>query len=282
MPDRKIGLPAWVLAVSAMFSIQIGAALSIPISDEIGAAGTSWLRLSFGGLVFFLLAKQSLRSINKQDWLNLIGLGLSIAVMSTAFLESISRIPLGTAVAIEFLGPLTVAAYFSQSWKATTWPVFALGGVILMTEPWEGDVNLAGIGFALVAAIAWATFIVFTQKVGDNFKGVKGLGIAIPIAAVLTGFVGIPRAASSLTTEIVLVGAGLALLIPLIPYTLEMMALRRMNRTAFGTLMSVEPAVALLIGAILLFQLPTLSQLAGIFIVLLAGYFAQRDSGRGP
>jgi inner membrane transporter RhtA len=268
------------MAVSAIFSIQVGAALSLPLADEVGAAGASWLRLSFGGLIFYLIGRQSLRAISKSDWPNLIGLGLSIAIMSVAFLESIARIPLGTAVAIEFLGPLSVAAFFSKSWRAAIWPLVALTGVVLMTEPWQGEVNLAGIGFAVIAAIALAAFIIFTQKVGDNFKGVKGLAISIPIAAIATGVVGINEALPSLTPELILMGAGLALLIPLIPYTLEMMALRRMNRSAFGTLMSVEPAIALLIGAVVLLQLPTLLQVAGISLVLLAGYFSQRDSER--
>ena len=280
MTGPKVVVPAWVMAVSAMFSIQVGAALSLPLADEVGAAGASWLRLSFGGLIFYLIGRQSLRAISKSDWPNLIGLGLSIAIMSVAFLESIARIPLGTAVAIEFLGPLSVAAFFSKSWRAAIWPLVALTGVVLMTEPWQGEVNLAGIGFAVIAAIALAAFIIFTQKVGDNFKGVKGLAISIPIAAIATGVVGINEALPSLTPELILMGAGLALLIPLIPYTLEMMALRRMNRSAFGTLMSVEPAIALLIGAVVLLQLPTLLQVAGISLVLLAGYFSQRDSER--
>jgi inner membrane transporter RhtA len=268
------------MAVSAMVSIQVGAALSLPLSSEIGAAGTSWLRLSFGGLIFYLIGRQSLKGISKSDWPNLVGLGLSIAIMSIAFLESIERIPLGTAVAIEFLGPLSLAAYFSKSWKSAIWALVALVGVILMTEPWKGEVNLAGVGFAVIAAIAWAAFIVFTQKVGDNFKGVKGLAISIPIAAIAAGVVGINEALPSLSLELILMGAGLALLIPLIPYTLEMMAMRRMHRSAFGTLMSVEPAVALIIGALVLLQLPTPLQVVGISLVLLAGYFSQRDSDR--
>jgi inner membrane transporter RhtA len=276
----KVEVPAWVMAVSAMVSIQVGAALSLPLASEIGAGGTSWLRLSFGGLIFYMIGRQSLRAISKSDWPNLVGLGLSIAIMSVAFLESIARIPLGTAVAIEFLGPLSVAAYFSKSGKAKIWPIVALTGVILMTEPWKGEVNLAGIAFAGIAALAWAAFIIFTQRVGDNFKGVKGLAISIPIAAIATGVVGVNEVLPRLTPDLILMGAGLALLIPVIPYTLEMMALRRMNRSAFGTLMSVEPAIALTIGALLLLQIPTLLQTSGISLVLLAGYFSQRDSGR--
>jgi inner membrane transporter RhtA len=276
----KVEVPAWVMAVSAMVSIQVGAALSLPLASEIGAGGTSWLRLSFGGLIFYMIDRQSLRAISKSDWPNLVGLGLSIAIMSVAFLESIARIPLGTAVAIEFLGPLSVAAYFSKSGKAKIWPIVALTGVILMTEPWKGEVNLAGIAFAGIAALAWAAFIIFTQRVGDNFKGVKGLAISIPIAAIATGVVGVNEVLPRLTPDLILMGAGLALLIPVIPYTLEMMALRRMNRSAFGTLMSVEPAIALTIGALLLLQIPTLLQTSGISLVLLAGYFSQRDSGR--
>ena len=112
--------------------------------------------------------------------------------MTIAFLAAIERIPLGTAVAIEFLGPLTVAAVRSHNQRAMAWPALALLGVILLTEPWQGDINAAGIAFAALAAIGWATYILLTQKIGDRFTGLGGLTITVPIAAVTAAIAGIP------------------------------------------------------------------------------------------
>jgi inner membrane transporter RhtA len=273
-------IPPWSLALGAMFSIQIGAALSIPLAGTIGVAGTSWLRLSFGALIFLLIARPNLKQISSKQWPLVIGLGLSTGVMTTSFLAAIERIPLGTAVAIEFLGPLTVAALGSKTARALMWPVLAFAGVLLLTEPWKAEVDWLGIGFAFSAAICWGLYIILTQKVGDNFSGVRGLAISIPIAAIATATIGIPSSYGSITPQVLLIAFGLALLVPVIPFTLELLALRKMKSGPFGTLMSVEPAIALLIGLLLLLQTPTLIQLSGIALVVSAGIFSQKNSGR--
>jgi inner membrane transporter RhtA len=281
MADRRgTPVPPWVLAVAAMLSVQLGSALSVGLIGSVGPAGTAWLRLSMGALIFLAIARPPLRSLRRQDVPVLLGLGVATGLMTIMFLAAIERIPLGTAVAIEFLGPLTVAAVRSSSRRALTWPVLALVGVILLTEPWQGRIDLLGVAFAGLAALGWAVYILLTQRVGDRFTGIGALSFTIPVAAGTAAIVGIPQAWGDLTFEILIAAAGLALLLPVLPFALEMLALRRMTHTAFGTLMALEPAIGLVLGLLVLQQSPSLTQLAGIAIVVLAGAAAQRGGRR--
>ncbi|HEU4567244.1 MAG TPA: EamA family transporter [Marmoricola sp.] len=274
-------LPPWVLAVAAMLSVQLGSALSVDVISVVGPAGTAWLRLGLGALVFLALTRPPLRSVRRADLPGLVGLGVTTGLQTIAFLAAIERIPLGTTVAIEFLGPLTVAATRSSSRRALACPAVALLGVVLLTEPWHGHVHAAGLGFAALAAVGWGGYIVLTQRVGDRFTGLTGLSLTVPVAAVTAAVFGIPQAAGHLSVGVVAACAGLALLLPVLPYAFEMLALRHMTSTAFGTLMAVEPAFGLVLGLIVLHQRPTAVQLLGILLVVLAGAAAQRDGRRG-
>jgi inner membrane transporter RhtA len=207
-------------------------------------------------------------------------LGITTGLVTITFLAAIERIPLGTAVAIEFLGPLTVAAVRSHSPRALTWPALALLGVALLTQPWQGIVDPAGLGFAVLAAIGWATYIVLTQRLGDRFTGLGGLSLTVPVAAATAAVVGIPEAKGHLTLAVLAAAAGLAVLLPVLPYALELLALRRMTSSAFGTLMALEPAIGVLLGLFVLHQRPSIPQLAGILLVVLAGAAAQRGGRR--
>lgn len=275
-------VPPWGLAVAAMLSVQLGSALSVNLISSVGPAGTAWLRLSMGALIFLLIARPPLRSIRRHDMPALLALGIMTGLMTIAFLAAIERIPLGTAVSIEFLGPLTVAAVRSHSRRALAWPAMALFGVVLLTEPWQGEVNLAGIGFAALAGIGWGTYIVLTQRVGDRFSGIGALSITVTIAAMTAAIAGIPQANGNLTPGIIAAAAGLAILLPVLPFALEMLALRRMTPTAFGTLMALEPGIGVLLGLVVLSQRPSIVQLAGILLVVLAGAAAQRGGQREP
>ena len=275
-------VPPWSLAVAAMLSVQLGAALSIDVIETVGAAGASWLRLAVGAVIFLALARPPLRDIRRADLPALVGLGVATGLMSVLFFAAIERIPLGTTVAIEFLGPLTVAAVRSASRRALVWPALALAGVVLLTEPWKGTIDLAGIGFAAGAAAGWGVYIVFTQRIGDRFSGIKGLALTVPIAALATAAVGIPQAAGHLTLGVVAASIGLAVMFPVLPFALEMLALRRMTHTAFGTLMALEPAFGVLIGALVLHQKPSILQTTGLLLVIGAGAGAQYRGRRDP
>ncbi|MCW2613907.1 MAG: EamA family transporter [Frankiales bacterium] len=183
-----------------MLSVQLGSALSVDLIDSVGAAGTALLRLSAGALVFLALARPPLRTVRRVDVPALLGLGVTSGLVTICFLAALERIPLGTAVAIEFLGPLTVAAVRSNSTHALVWPGLAVAGVLALTEPWNGSVDADGLGYAALAAVGWACYIVLTQHVGDRFPGIHALSMTVPIAAVTAAVVGVPQAAGHLTS----------------------------------------------------------------------------------
>src|SRR5581483_7399543 len=197
-----VRLPPWGLAVAAMLSVQLGSALSVDLIAMVGPAGTAWLRLSMGALIFLTLARPPLRAIRPRDVPALLALGITSGLQSIAFLAALERIPLGTAVAIEFLGPLTVAAARSRRARARIWPAVALLGVVLLTEPWQGAGNPAGIAFAGLGAIGWAAYILLTQRIGDRFTGIGTLSITVAIAAATSAVAGIPQAIGHLTLGI--------------------------------------------------------------------------------
>lgn len=273
-------VPAWMLAVAAMFSVQLGSALSVPLISQVGPAGTAWLRLSAGALIFLAVARPPLSSVQRRDVPALIGLGVTTGLMTTLFLAAITRIPLGTCVAIEFLGPLGVAALRSNSRRALAWPALALVGVVLLTEPWRGAVDLVGVGLAAGAAVGWAAYILLTQHIGDRFTGLKGLSLTIPVAAATAAIAGVPQAAGHITAGTLAAALGLAILLPVLPFALEMTALRHMTHAAFGTLMALEPAIGVVLGFVVLHQQPGPAQILGITLVVLAGAGAQRGGRR--
>mgnify|MGYP002400519011 CR=1 FL=1 len=263
-----------------MVSVQLGAALSVGLFEDIGVAGTAWLRITLGAVGFVLIARPRYWRWTWRELRAPILLGVVSAGMTLSFLAAISLLPLGTAVAIEFLGPLTVAAVHSRSRRALIWPLLALLGVLLLTEPWTGSPNVAGIAFALLAGAGWGLYIVITQHVGDRFDGVDGLAISMPVAALVAAVVGLPQAWGHINAHVLLVALAAAILLPLIPWTFELYALRRLTKSAFGTLMALEPAIALGIGAVALHQSPTLPQLLGMACVVLAGVAAERSGRR--
>ncbi|MCU1572727.1 MAG: putative integral rane protein superfamily [Micrococcaceae bacterium] len=273
-------LPPWTMAVTAMLSIQLSSALSVNLIAIAGATGTAWLKLTMGAVILLAVVRPPLRSVRRRDLPTIVGLGAATGLMSVAFLAAIDRIPLGTAVAIEFLGPLSVAALRSPDRRMLAWPALALAGVVLLAEPWHGQVNIAGIGFAVLSGAGWGVYILLTQRIGETFSGVSGLAMTIPIAAVLTAAVGIPSVAGQVSGGVLGVAVGLAFLAPVLPFMLEMLALRRMTHTAFGTLMALEPAFGVLLGMLVLHQMPSPFQTVGIFLVVLAGAAAQRGGQR--
>lgn len=275
--DDTTRIPPWLMAVGAMFSVQLGSALSLPLIAQVGPAGTAWLRLTAGAVIFIALARPPLRQVSARDAPALLALGITTGLMTIMFLAAIERIPLGTSVAIEFLGPLTVAAVRSHTARGLIWPAVALMGVGLLTQPWRGDINMAGVGLALGSAVGWACYIVLTQHVGDRFTGTSALSITMPISAATAAIVGVPQAVGHLTVGAVAAAAGLAILVPVLPFALEMAALRRMTSTAFGTLMALEPAIGETLGLLVLHQMPSAAQIAGVLLVVVAGALAQRE-----
>jgi len=279
-PARSRARTGSLLALGSMTCVQLGLALSVGLFGETGPLGAAWLRLAWGGLILLAACRPRPWRLPRQALLAAVALGVVTGGVTMLFMEAVARIPLGTASALEFLGPLGVAVTRSRGGRMLAWPALATVGVLLLTRPWQGDADLAGIALALGAGACWAAYILLTQAVGDQLSGVQGLAISLPVAGLLATLVAGPAVLPLLTPKLLLAGLGLALLLPVVPFSLEMLALRRLTTAAFGTLMSLEPALALAAGLVLLHQVPGGWSLAGVGFVVAAGVGAERTGAR--
>jgi len=269
--DRQTGV---AFAVLSMTMVQLGLAASVGLFDRVGPEGAAWLRLACAGLIVLVLFRPRRSSFDRNSFLAAVGLGIATSGVTLLFMAAAARLPLGTASALEFLGPLSVAVVRSRG--RLIWPALAFAGGMLLTQPWHGSVDGLGVMFALGAAACWAAYIVLTQHVGGNVTGLQGMGVSLPVAAVVATAVAGPSTIPVMTWQLVVIGFGLALLLPVIPFSLEYLALRKLDAGVFGTLMSLEPALALLVGWIFLSQSPGLLQAVGIACVISAGIGAER------
>jgi inner membrane transporter RhtA len=202
--------------------------------------------------------------------------------MNLSFYEALNRIPLGVVVTIEFLGPLTVALLGSRRWHHSLWALLAAGGVALLTEG-GGKLSVVGVGFALSAAACWACYIYLSAKVGERTSGGSGLAIAMAIGGLVVAPFGIAESGSALLHPSVLAaGLGIALLSSVVPYSLELEALRTIPPRLFGVLMSLEPAVGALCGLFVLGQSLRPAQWVAVCLVVLASVGASRTSSSTP
>jgi inner membrane transporter RhtA len=268
------------MATASMVSVQLGLAVSVGLMHQIGAAGAAWLRLVWAAVILLIVVRPKRSAFTRSTFISCVMLGVITAGITLPFMAAIDRIPLGTASAIEFLGPLGVAVAQGRGVQRLVWPGLAAVGIVLMIHPWAGTIDPIGVLYALAAAVCWAGYVVLTQRVGDGVAGINGLAVSMPAAALAATVVAGPAVFAKLTPEILLLGAGLAVLVPVVPFALEMMALRRMTTAAFGTLMSLEPAFALIVGLLVLAQVPTPSAITGICLVVAAGIGAARGGAR--
>ncbi|MFK0045897.1 EamA family transporter [Streptomyces sp. NPDC090741] len=283
--DRPRRLPGTVLLLIAMTVLHTGGALATELFESLGPAGTTWLRLSFAAVFLLAFTGRSLwrvvRAASRADLLGVVALGAVSAGMMLLFSESAARLPLGTATALEFLGPLAVAVAGSRRPRELAWLALAGSGVLLLTSPWTGVTDLAGVLFGLGSAACWASYVIGTAHVGSKFSAQHGLALSLAVAAVVAAPFGAREAVANLSWEVAAAAAGIAVLMPLVPFLLEMKALQRMTKTTYGTLAGLEPAVSLLAGVILIAQTPTLVQTAGTALVVTAGIgAARRETGR--
>ncbi len=265
-----------------MLCVQVGLALSLGLIDQIGVEGAAWLRLAWAGVLLLLIVRPRRSAFSRSTFLTCVLLGVVTAAVTLLFMAAIARIPLGTASALEFLGPLGVAVLNGHGRSRFAWPGLAAVGVVLLTQPWAGDIDPVGVLFALGAAVCWGCYILLTQRVGDGVDGVNGLAVSMGVAGLFATLVVGPSVIPRITPEILLYGIGLAILLPVVPFTLELLSLRRLTTAAFGTLMSVEPAFAMLVGFLLLSQAPGAAGVVGICLVVAAGIGASRTGGRAP
>ncbi|TDV57269.1 EamA family transporter [Actinophytocola oryzae] len=267
--------PAQVLA--GIISVQVGAALAKQLFGAVGSAGAVALRLFFAALVLVAVWRPSVR-MGRRAWTVVIGYGVVLGVMNLCFYLALARIPLGVVVTIEFLGPLAVAIGGSRRWLDGLWALLAAAGVVLLTES-GGDLHVAGILFALAAAACWAGYILLSAALGRHTTDGGGLALGMVLAAVVVMPVGVVDSGTALLQPWVLIVAlGVALLSSVIPYSLELEALRRIPPKVFGVLMSLEPAVAALVGLAVLGEALGPPQWLAILLVVTASAGATRTA----
>lgn len=227
------------------------------------------MRLFFAAAVLMLLWRPSLR-VDRRTWTVVLSYGVVLGVMNLCFYLALARIPLGIAVTIEFLGPLAVALAGSRRWLDAVWTVLAAGGVVLLMEG-SGDLDVVGVLFALAAGACWGLYILAGAALGRHTTQGNGLALGMAVAALVAVPFGVADSGTALIEPWVLVaGLGVALLSSVVPYTVDLEALRKIPPRVFGILMSLEPAMAALIGLVLLGELLHWSQWLAVLCVVVA------------
>ncbi len=265
------------LVIAAAVSPQVGAAFAVTLFDELSPAGAAFLRLAFAAIVLWAIWRPRLAGD-----LRLAGaFGVALGLMNWSFYEAIGRIPLGVAVTIEFAGPLLVAVIGSRRPLDGVWIALAAVGIVVLVDPGGGSVDPAGVGFALAAAACWMAYIYLNKRVGAAFPGGSGLALAMAVGALIVLPAGVIQAGGALA-EPDLLGSALvvALLSSVLPYSLDLEALRRLPEAVFGVLMSLDPAVAALVGFVVLGQALGARELLGIAMVVVASAGAASLSHR--
>lgn len=273
--------PAPLLVIAAVVSVQFGGALAATLVPEIGAAGSVTLRLLFAAVILGAIARPSVHGHSRRAWATVVAFGLALALMNLAFYASLSRLPIGVAVTIEFLGPLTLATALSRRVRDLASVGAAAVGVVLISQvlqvPFD-QLSWSGLGLAAAAGACWAAYIIASGRTGREFAKLDGLALAMVVALVVVLPLGL-RTASSWSGQAVAKGLGIAVLSSVLPYSLELLALRRMKPGVFGILLSLEPAVAALAGLLVLGQHLLAWQLLGMALVVGASALVMGGGG---
>jgi inner membrane transporter RhtA len=276
MPGRIPGL-AIFLVLGSCSSLQVGAALATRLFPALGAPGTTLLRLGGAAVVLLALTRPAVRTWQRTQWQAVLLYGISIAGTNAFFYAALARLPLGTAVTIQFLGPLTLSAALSRRWRDLGWVLLAMAGVAILglaeshRTAAAGQLSLAGVAFALVSAAFWAMYILTGSRASSAVPGRGGLAVAMTAGALILVPFG-ARGASHITGQphLIVLAAGMAMLASVVPYSLELAAMRRASKRVFGILLSLEPAIATTAGWLLLRQRAGPAALAAIIIVIAA------------
>lgn len=275
-------LPPELLVLGGIGSVQFGAAFADTLFPQAGPGGVVLLRLLLSAVILLAFARPSLRGRSRADIIAAVAFGLILGAMNWSFYEALSRLPLGVAVTIEFTGPLLVAVVGSRRMLDGVWVALAAGGVVLLAlRGGHHGVHAIGVLLALVAAACWAAYILLSQRVGAAYAQLDGLAIALGVGTLLVLPSGVVEGGDALLRPSVLFGGlGVALLSSVIPYSLELMALRRLTAYRFGLLMSLEPAVAALAGVIVLSQ-PLTAVLVVALVMVVAASVGTTLTSRG-
>ncbi len=269
------------LVLAGAVSVQFGSAFAALLFPRAGALGVVALRVTFAAVLLLVLTRPRLRGYSRADWAVVCGFGLALGGMNILFYQAIDRIPLGAAVTLEVLGPLLLSVVASRRAASLLWAALALAGVYLLGRGGFGQLNLAGVAFALGAGALWAAYIVQGARAGARFPRLDGLAIAMAVAALVSLPLGIGESGGTLLEPGVLgLGLAIAVMSSGVPYTLELLALRRLPAATFAVLTSLAPAFAAMAGYLVLDQGLSLPQCAAITMVITASAGAVRTGNR--
>lgn len=271
------------LVLAGGISVQFGSAVSVTLMPRAGALGVVSLRLSVAAVILMLVCRPRLRGHSRADWGTVVAFGVTMSAMNGLFYQALDRIPLGPAVTLEVLGPLALSVLASRRAMNFLWAGLALAGVFLLGGGNFSGLDPVGVAFALSAGAAWALYIVFSARTGRRFPQADGLALAMAVGAIVFLPLGaIESGTKLLDPKTLALGATVAVMSSVLPYTLELLALRRMPASTFAVMMSLEPAIAALAGFLVLSQTLSLPQTLAISLVIAASMGAVRTQvGRG-
>ncbi|MFD6423013.1 DMT family transporter [Streptomyces sp. NPDC060198] len=280
---RGAALVPVALVVGGVVSVQFGSAVAALLMPRAGAFGVVTLRLLVAAAVLLVVCRPKVRGYTRADWGTVVAFGVAMGAMNNLFYQALDRIPLGIAVTLEVLGPLALSVIASRRLVNFLWAGLALVGVALLGGAGGfGRLDLLGAGLAVAAGVMWALYIVFSARTGRRFPKADGLALAMAVAAVLSLPLGIAESGTKLAVPTtVLLGAAVALLSSVLPYTLELMALRRLPASTFAVMMSLEPAIASLAGFLILDQALSTTDALAIALVIGASVGAVRGQAGG-
>lgn len=271
-------VPAVWLVLGGIVSVQLGAAVAKDLFTEISPTAMVWLRLTTSAVVLLVLVRPRLRGRTRADWGVVLAYGVAMLSMNWAIYLSFARIPLGVAVAIEFLGPLLLAVAMSRRARDLVWVALAGVGVALLGVE-RADLDPVGVGFALLAGAAWAAYILLSARTGRRWEGLTGLAVASLVGAVVLAGPAVASAGSDLLDwRIIGLGVLIGVLSSVIPYSCELIALRVLPERVFSVLMSLEPAAAALAAVVVLQEFLTPWQVVAVACVVAASIGATRSA----
>lgn len=280
------GLPSWLspvwLVVGSIISVQVGAAFAKSLFVLTSATAVAWLRMAVAALIFWLVARPRITGRTWVEWRVVLGYGVALATMNWAIYMSFARIPIGLAVTIEFLGPLGVAVAGSRRVRDLAWVALAGVGVALLGV-FPTTVDWIGVGFALLAGAGWAAYILLSKQTGQYWSGVTGVSMGSLVGAVVFLVPGLLAGGASLwQPQVLLLGSVVAVMSSVIPYGLEMVALRSLPSGLFGILMSLEPAAAALAALVVLQEQLSVVEIVAMACVIIASVGATRTLAKAP
>ncbi|MBO3748661.1 EamA family transporter [Streptosporangiaceae bacterium NEAU-GS5] len=272
-------VPPFGLVVLSILSVQVGAGYAKNLFTQLPPSAVVLLRIATSAVILCAVAPPRLRGLTRDGLLAGLAFGATLGLMNLCYYEALARLPLGVAVTIEFIGPLGVALAASRRRRDVAWVALAATGIALLA-PWgqTGRLSWVGIGFGLLAGLFWAAYIVTSVAVGRRFPGASGVSFAMVVAMLVVSPIGIASGGGALLDPVLLlIGAGVGLMSSVIPYSLELEALRRMPKRVFGILMSLEPAAAALAGLVILGEVLNAREWTAIACVVAASIGSTRS-----